>query len=425
MTELKTTTSDVPDVSSAGINTSAKMVWQAVQATDSFRRYSTRGKLGGIPGSYWQGAANQVINDLWPALNDRYLTEKEQAEDLKLAINRFLKYNRAMVCTRDGGLTKKSMWFVAEHWPELTVTPGPHQGAKEESTVVTDEAANANPVTRQKTTATPLDVFSLHRPAVAPASAATEERSEEAMTPAFQEPMADASGHDDVQHECRLDGCGEKFEGVHHRATHEMRHGFRYNEDGTVTHFDPNDPMPDEEAVQDLIVEVCRDREPMNTSQIVEAVRKLMPKASSPTIKIVLQILADDKWFEIISRAEGQRGRVRKFRFLGEPVDKKRKPVALAVDEKLDALTDDPGFTETAVATMRNDGDESRVERYRDLFQDLMTDLANLNDLREELSREKRLRLGAERNLELVTMERDELQGKLDTLKQVFGTALQ
>jgi hypothetical protein len=149
MTELKTT-SDVPDVSSAGINTSAKMVWQAVQATPSFRVYSTTGKLGGIPGRYWQGAANQVINDLWPALNDRYLTEKEQAENLKLALNRFLKYNRAMVCTRDGGLTKKSMWFVAEHWPELTVTPGPHQGAKEESIVVTDEAATAS----HKTTAT-------------------------------------------------------------------------------------------------------------------------------------------------------------------------------------------------------------------------------------------------------------------------------
>jgi hypothetical protein len=248
------------------------------------------------------------------------------------------------------------------------------------------------------------------------------------MTPTFQEPVADASDDDEaVHHNCRLDGCDEKFEGVHHRATHEMRHGFRYNEDGTVTHFDPNDPVPDEDAVQDLIVKVCKNEEPMNTGQIVEAVRKLVPKASSPTIKIVLQILADDKWFEIINKAEGQRGRVRKFRFLGEPVSKgeKRKPVAQAVDEKLDALTDNGDFTETAVTTLRNDGDENRVERYRELFQDLMGDLAELDSLRKALAKERTLREDAEKNLSAVTAERDSLQGKLDTLKQVFGTALQ
>lgn len=424
MTELKTT-SDVPDVSSAGINTSAKMVWQAVQATESFRRYSTTGRLQGLPGRYWQGSANQVINDLWPALSDRYLTEKEQAEDLKLALNRFLRVNRAMICTRDGGLVKKSMWFVAEHWPELTVTPGPSHGAKsvdESADVVTDEAATATP---QKTTATPLDVFSLKRPALP--AATTEEMSEEAMTTSTQEPVTSSPSHDDrdALHECRRDGCGERFEGVHHRATHEMRHGFRYNEDGTVTTFDPNDPVPDEEAVQDLIIRVCRDVEPMNTAQIVEAVRTLVPKASSSTVKIVLQILADDRWFEIISKAEGQRGRVRKFHFLGEPTRASRKKATQVVDEKSDSPAVETGFLSTAVATLRGDDDVHRVERYRDLFQDLMADLANLNGIREELAREKTLRLGAERNLELVTRERDELQGKLDTLKQVFGTALQ
>lgn len=421
MTELKTTRSDVPDVSSAGINNSAKMVWQAVQATDSFRRYSTAGKLGGTPGRYWQGAANQVINDLWPALNDRYLTEKEQAEDLKLALNRFLKYNRAMICTRDGGLTKKSMWFIAEHWPELTVTPGPHQGAKGESDVVTDEAAMAE--TPHKTTATPLDVFSLRRPA-APA-AATEERSEEAMTPTFQEPVTDSVPEDDdtVYHHCRLDGCDEKFEGVHHRATHEMKHGFRYNEDGTVTNFDPNSPVPDEEAIQDLIIKVCRGQEPMNTAQIVEAVRKDTPKAASPTIKIVLQILADDRWFEIISKVEGQKGRVRKFRFLGEPAKKgKKKPVAQAIEEKLDALTND--VTETA-ETVASDDEQSRVERYRGLMDDLFADLALIDDLKRALAAKTEVNVSLQQELDEVTRERDVLQGKLDTLKQVFGTALQ
>jgi len=424
MTELKTTRNDVPDVSSAGINASAKMVWQAVQATDSFRRYATTGKLGGIPGRYWQGAANQVINDLWPALNDRYLTEKDQAEDLKLALNRFLKYNRAMVCTRDGGLTKKSMWFVAEHWPELTVTPGPHQGAREE-TVVTDEAATATP---QKTTATPLDVFSLKRPA-APA-AATEERSEEAMTTTPQEPVTGSVTPDDegTQHECRLDGCDLAFEGVHHRATHEMTHGFRYNEDGTVTNFDPNDPVPDEEAVQALIIKVCRDVEPMNTAQIVEAVRKLAPKASSPTIKIVLQILADDRWFEIINKVEGQKGRVRKFHFLGEPVKRgKKKPVTDITDE-VDAPADESGFIETAVAVLRNDGEDdeqSRVARYRTLMDDLFADLALMDDLKRALAAKTAANDALQLELDAVTRERDALQGKLDTLKQVFGTALQ
>lgn len=421
MTELKTTRDDLPNVSSSGINASAKMIWQAVKATDSFVKYASPGRLQGIPGKYWQGAVNQIINDLWPALNDRYLTEKEEAENLKLGLNRFLKYNRAMVCTRDGGLTKKSMWFVAEHWPELTVTPGPHPATKTaESEVVTDAAATAVSV-KDTAVATPLDVFNLKRPA-APATA-TEERSEEAMTPTFQEPVTDSTPEDDdtVYHKCRLDGCEEKFEGVHHRATHEMRHGFRYNEDGTVTHFDPNDSVPDEEAVQDLIVKVCQGKEPMNTAQIVEAVRKDTPKASSTTIKIVLQVLTDDGWFEYIKEPiPGQRGHTRRFRFVGEPVKRSRKkPVAQAVDEKLDALTDDGGFTET------DDRTGSRVERYRGLFEDLQTDLAELDSLREALAREKAIRADVEKNLDTVIKQRDELQGKLDTLKQVFGTALQ
>lgn len=413
------TRDDLPNVSSSGINASAKMIWQAVKATDSFVKYASPGRLQGIPGKYWQGTVNQIINDLWPALNDRYLTKKEEAENLKLSLNRFLKHNTAMVCTSDGGLTKKSTWFVAEHWPELTVTPGLHPAAKAaESEVVTDAAATAAPV-RNTAVVTPLDVFNLKRP-TAPA-AATEERSEEAMTQTFQEPVSTPADDEVVYRKCRLDGCEEKFEGVHHRANHEMRHGFRYNEDGTVTYFDPNDSVPDEEAVQDLIVKVCQSQEPMNTAQIVEAVRKNTPKASSTTIKIVLQVLTDDGWFEYIKEPiPGQRGCTRRFRFVGEPVKRsQKKPVAQAVDEKLDALTDDGDFTET------DDRTGSRVERYRGLFEDLQTDLAELDSLREQLAKEKAIRADVEKNLNAVIKQRDELQGKLDALKQIFGTALQ
>lgn len=435
MTELNTTRDDLPDVSSRGINGSAKAVWQAIQAQPRFDRDSTVGKFRGIPGRYWTGAVNKIINDLWPSLNDRYMTEKDQAEELKLALNRFLRHNQAVICTRDGGLVKPSMWFVARHWPELTVIPGPGKQT-DETPVVTDVAATSGAV-KDVAVKTPLDVFNLKRPE-APATA-KEGKSEEAMTPTFQEPITDSVPEDDdvVYHKCRLDGCEEKFEGVHHRATHEMRHGFRYNEDGTVTNFDPNDPVPDEEAVQALIVKVCRDAEPMNTAQIVEAVRKDTPKASSPTIKIVLEVMTDEKWFELISKVDGQKGRVRKFRFLGEPVKKSKakKPVAQAVEEKLDELTDG-GFVETAVATIRNDGDQSRVERYHDLIQDLMKDLEELDSLRaalakrdkehsEELAKERAIRADVEKNLDTVLKQRDELQGKLDTLKQVFGSALQ
>lgn len=439
VTELNTKRSDVPDVSSGGINGSAKMVWQAVQATGSFREHSTPGKLQGIPGRYWQGAANQVINDLWPSLNDRYLTEKDEAEDLKLALNRFLRINRAMVCSRDGGLVRKSMWFVAEHWPELTVTPGPHQGAaREPDGVVTDGAATADPIASHKTTATPLDVFSLKRPA-APATA-TEERSEEAMmsqTPVFQAPIEAPVNDDDdnevVKHKCRLDSCDLEFEGVHHRATHEMKHGFRINEDGTATNFDANAPTPDEEEIQALIVKVCEGQEPMNQAQIVELVRKDTPKAGAPTIKIVLQILADDHWFDVITRVDGQKGRVRRFKFLGEPhkkvADRKTaKPLAQAVEETVDKM-------------VSTDTDENRVERYRGLIEDLMADLAEIEDLRAQIKRMKHsndlldeelrrtikerdealANAGNGEELARVTAERDALQGKLDTLKQIFN----
>ncbi len=427
MSELRATRNDLPDVSSTGINDSAKMVWQAVQAASSFRMYSTAGKNNGTPGRYWQGAVNSVINDLWPALSDRYLTEKEQSEELKLALNRFLRMNRAMICIRDGGLVKKSTWFVSTHWPELTVTPGTREKSDAEVDVVTDEAATAGP-TSEVAHATPLDVFKLSKPP-APAVVAAEEKREEAMTPTFQEPKVTTPLEDDddvVKHGCRLDGCKLEFEGIHHRATHEMRHGFRYNEDGTVTNFSPSDPVPDEEAVQELIARVCDGHEPMNQSQIVEAVRKAVPKAASPTIKIVLEVMTDEGWFDLISKVEGQKGRVRKFRFLGEPPKKNKvkKPVAQAVEEKLDALTD-AGFIETAVVAVRNDGDESRVERYRGLIQELMKDLEELDNLRKELDREKAAHADTQKNLDTVIVERNALQGKLDTLKQVFGSALQ
>jgi hypothetical protein len=379
------------------------------------------------------------------------LTTKEEAEELKLALNRFLRVNRAMVCTRDGGLVKKSVWFVATHWPELTVSPGPKQGAKASESpvadVVTDEAATASPTT-MGVSATPLDVFKLSKP---PAPAAvTEERSEEEMTPTFTEPVIAPVEDDDdvVEHECRKDGCDEKFEGVHWRATHEMKHGFRVNMDGTVTSFDPNAPTPDEEEVQNLIIKVCRDQEPMNQAQIEEAVRTDTPTAKSPTIKIILQILTDDGWFELVKHSiEGKKGHTRRYKYLGEPVKKARKkvtkPLAEAVDETIDKLTENGGFMETAISTVRGENDQSRVERYRSLIEELLADLAEIDDLRDQIKRmeqsnelleaelkrtakerddawEKAKTIGSE-ELARVTAERDELQGKLDTLKQIFN----
>lgn len=449
MTELNAARSDVPNVSSSGINNSAKMIWQAVQATDSFKSWSTKGKHHGIPGRYWQGAVNQVINDLWPSLSDRYLTSKEQSEEIKIILNRFLRANRAVVCTHDGGVMKRSMWFVAEHWPELTVTPGPSQDAKDESvSVVTDAAATASPTTVGKSAVSPspLDVFSLSRPAVAPAHAVTEERSEEATmsVPAPRDPI-DASMSDSSsevpRHKCRLDHCEESFLGVHHRATHEMKHGFRVNMDGTVTNFDVNEPVPDEEQVQALILKVCNGQEPMNQSQIVEAVRKDAPKAGAPTIKIVLQILTDEGWFEIVNTMvdSGTKGSTRRFKYLGEPVRKSSnkkavKPLAQAVEETVDKLIGDDVST-----------NENRVERYRGLIEDLMADLNEIDDLRDQIQRmeksnevvlESLRRVTEERDAALadvgnneelirVTQERDALQGTLDTLKKVFGSALQ
>lgn len=425
MTELHSSRSDIPDVSSVGINASTKLIWQAVQATGSFKQSAIPGKLHGAPGKYWHGSVNQVINDLWPALNDRYLTSKEQAENLKLALNRFLKRNNALVCTHDGGLTKRSLWFVAEHWPELTVTLHHNQDCKGEgeSIVVTDEAASPS----GKLNLTPLDVFSLTRPAAPPTE--TEERDQEVRTSAAQKPATDTSTHDeeDIQHECRLDGCTATFKGVHHRAIHEMHHGFRYNEDGTVTNFDPADPVPDEEAVQALIIKACRDAKPMNSAQIVEAVRKLAPRASSSTVKIVLQILTDDKWFEHVTETvPGVKGRTQRYRFLGEPVRRGQpKPTTQVADEKVSEKADDVDLAETAPTETEDNDPGSRVERYQGLFQELMSDLADLNALREALVRERKLREDAERSLVAVTKQRDDLQGKLDTLKQVFGDALQ
>jgi Fe2+ or Zn2+ uptake regulation protein len=436
VSELNSARTDIPDVSSAGINKGAKMVWQAIQATDTFIRYGTVGRYRDTPGRYWHGAVNQVINDLWPALQDRYVTEKEQEQEIKLALNRFLKYNKAVVCTRDGGVVKPSMWFIATHWPELTVTPGPYQGAKTETNdvpVVTDAAATASPTTVGKSAVTPLDVFTLQRPAVAPVAATTEEKSEEEMTtPVFQEPVDSPTDEDEaVKHKCRLETCTLEFEGIHHRATHEMKHGFRVNEDGTATNFDVNSPTPDEEEVQALIVKVCEGQEPMNQSQIVEAVRKDTPKAGAPTIKIVLQILADDGWFEVISRVDGQKGRVRRFKYLGEPFKKVKKvktPLAQAVEETIDKM-------------VSTNIDENRIERYRGLIEDLMADLAEIDDLRDQIKRmehshelvNEELRrtikerdkaladAGDSEELARVTKERDELQGKLDTLKQIFN----
>jgi hypothetical protein len=436
MSERHTESGDVPDVSSTGINASAKTIWQAVKATDSFVKYSTQSKLHGLPGRRWTGAVNAIINDLWPALNDRYLTDKEQAEEVKLTLNRFLRHNKAMVCTQDGGWVKKSVWFVADHWPELTVTPGkPRDDA---SSVVTDEAATVNPTAVGTSAITPLDVFNLSKPAMT-LSPSEEEKSEETMTKTSVTP---GSNDDDVvEHPCRLETCTQTFTGLHWRATHEATHGFRVNEDGTVTNFDPESPAPDEEQVQDLIVEVCEGKEPMNQAQIIEAVRKVNPRASGATTKLVLQILIEDGWFErSVEQMEGSdnpKSRTRRYRFIGQPTKKSRKnAVAEAIREN--------SFVATAVATLAEvQGAEhpQRLKRYHDVIQEMLTDLAQLNTLVEELKveREKNRTLeirltevtaerdelkvsaDASEELRLITAERDELQGKLDNLKKAFG----
>lgn len=427
---------DVPNVSSTGINDSAKMVWNAIQQTNTFRAHATKGKLQGIPGAYWQGAVNKVINDLWPSLNDRYLTERDQSEEIKLALNRYLRGNRVMVCIRDGGLTKTSTWFIAEHWPELTVTPGTKTAVRAKSDknrephVVTDDATAASPVT--SLTPTPLDVFYVGTPgekmpahlngtAIAPAK---EENGEEEMATITSLVETD----DTNRHTCRFGTCEDTFIGAHHRAVHEMVHGFRVNEDGTVTNFDPMSSAPDEEDLQNIIIRVCNGHEPMTVTQIVEAVRKDTPKASKAMARIVLQVLCESGWFEKSVEPvnpDNARTHTRRFRYLGKPAKVVKPPVKKAEKTIKDQLNLVTPVVATADEEKRNEetgqGLKTSVHVHAQHLRNLLVDLETLSSVESEVIRLRENNDDLRRELDVIKADRDNLQGKLDTLKSAFN----
>jgi len=110
----------LPDVDSKEINTEAWMIWEMIRSTAGYKHGRER-KRNGQPGREWTGSVNELINRIWPALTDRYLVEREEAQRIKMALNRYMRESGNLVCLRNGSTKFTSTWWVSDHWSVLDV----------------------------------------------------------------------------------------------------------------------------------------------------------------------------------------------------------------------------------------------------------------------------------------------------------------
>jgi hypothetical protein len=236
----------LPDVDSKEINTEAWMIWEMIRNTAGYKHGRER-KRNGQPGREWTGSVNELVNRIWPALTDRYLVERKEAERIKMALNRYMRDSGNLVCLRNGGTTSTSVWWVAEHWSVLDVRnvklpDEPDLGATEfqDSTPSVPEVNASDVLDVPVPDPTPAIPTGFMEPAVTPV---------EDETPVDQEPDEEDDGNEvdgKLQLPCRFSEvvhdakCSQPPMTNHQgRAAHERSHGFRVNQDGTVTLFDP------------------------------------------------------------------------------------------------------------------------------------------------------------------------------------------
>lgn len=393
---LSVSTRDVPSVSSDDIDTNAWLVWETIRVTDSFRHARAR-KHNNLPGKLWTGSVNAVINKLWPALTDRYLVDREREQEIKLALNRYLRNGLAVVCISDGGLHRASTWWISDRWAPVTVT-------RQQSDVITDDVAAAGNVVETRDVTDDADVFNVTADNVSDVDLGGKEKSAVKKTPG------------DETYECRDAKCDRKFTGANHRAVHERSHGFRVNHDGSVTTFSPADadrPRSDEisQAVVTAMLSFNDEKPTMN--DVIEVMRTTDPRISKEMARVSIISLHAKPWngyslMRISNQISGKKGHT--TRYLLEKV---------ASDDEVNVT---PSSTSMPV---KKTGDVNvDLTAHVASLEALLQDLQRLSSLEKRLAEEILRNETLTRDLEEVTDQRDELRDRLTQLKRLFDVNL-
>lgn len=448
MTQVDDTGKKVPDVSSSEIGANAWMIWELIRTTQEYKHGKSRNH-DGQPGREWTGSVNKIIDTLWPSLTDRYLVNREVTNEIKVALNRYLRLSGNLVCVHNGGVKARSVWWVSDHWSSLDVR---QLRSLSDASVVDDPAVSESSATPSEPEVSASDVFDVPVPeptqlaseaSTAPLGAVTEEEAMNEDDHGDDDSAPDEES-DGLELKCRHQGCAHISRGYQGRAAHERSaHGIRVNRDGTVTTFDPSklNRRVTVGEVKRLIVDVCRDAgEPLTIGDIEQRCMTTDPTVTKAAVrdgidKLLAAPFNGFRLTKVVSRVtEGRGASFRRFTL--ERVTPTPSEVAAAVSKPSTLVS--RVFQQVTGQKTQETGDVNPrttdlpdVERHAANLRALLGDLDRITRLQADLEELRQgLAASSAKNHELVdrlrqvTAERDELQNKLDTLKSVFGTAL-
>lgn len=381
---------NIPDITDAGIAESAHLVWTSITNTvnrsTTDRQYQRR---NGQPGFFWNGSVNSVVNALWPALQGGYLADKDEAQGIRIALNRYLRQSRNLICQRNGGNGYQSVWWISEHWSPLTVTKvgddhGTEKEEKEEMTIFQE--------------------------------------------PTFQEPAVETStttlaaltnAPEDLC--CRDEDCTYSTQFPQIRASHEKRlHGFLYR-DGVRITLDSS-PITDEEirTIIMMVAESFDSNDPQTYNFFFREARAIDARVSKSQIRRELEALAEDSGSPLAEAGSTE------FFTRYALVDPNTEEPPLPASTNFSLVNAVRAIISTPVTTAPSQNPEGshHLSKHIVALSSLMTDLQDLVDeeadlvaLKAELGAvtEDRNRIAAE--LITVRAERDEAQGLLNMLR--------
>lgn len=246
---------ELPDVKDPKqLELAAFQVWEAI-TTSYLPPKAQKHKLNDVlPGKHWHGSVHAVMVGLWPKIADQHnkdLSEQERAaaHEVSIAINRYLRQAKNVVCIYRGTGGGRSTWWIADRYV-----------ATETSYLDwADQLKNGGgKVTQQKgPTLAPDTNDVLWVPSSTPTVKDTTPDPE--LTHDVIEEVEGATVEADSDTErlhCRHKGCTATRPLIRLLIGHERtEHGEIYNEQGIlVKSYDPKVKLNDQ-AIENLIVE--------------------------------------------------------------------------------------------------------------------------------------------------------------------------
>lgn len=365
----------VPDVSPAGIDATAQLVWTSI-INQIDRAKARRDSVDGRPGFLWQGKVSRMIDTLWPELSGGYHLTSAERKAIKLEINRYHRDSGNLICRQRAARGGDSLWWVSEHWSGLAVSH------------VTD---------------------------------ASQDTPKEAEEPTLEQESGDES------YACRA-GCPYTSEYAQIRASHERReHGVRFTKTGEKIMIS-SEPLEDID-LQSLIIRIATESEkPEARYYFLREARKIDPRVTQPRVFAMLKEMADSPKWDLV--AHGTSEHYTYYTLASKVVQEVDNLVTIyrSEDAVIDISTPTPepvpasnGLFTDHVANLRRLVSDLEVldSMELELSADLQAQLTAANDQNATLKAE----LEDTRNqLLTVTRERDQLKSTLDTIRtQILG----